>query len=161
MPCPLATREAYSHLLALRGQVRILNSMVQIAQIINEHEIDIDWDDHGAMDRITAKKPLGVEARNYELADNALRSRFAVAAWTMAHAGGCVNNFHEHPGVQGKYDGPQLDLEKITASSELVCSASEANAVLAAMPATSQPPSHLICTARSDVCVLRRLNSMS
>jgi hypothetical protein len=100
-------------------KVRILNSMVKIAEIVSGNEADIDWDDHGAMDRITEERITGTEARNYELADNALRSRFGVAAWTMAHAKGCVNNFHEYPDLQGKYDGPQLDLEKITASSEL------------------------------------------
>ena len=100
-------------------KVRILNSMVKIAEIVGVGDIEIDWDDHGAMNRIAEKKPSDSEARNYELANNALRSRFAVAAWTMAHAEGCVNNFHEHSDLQGKYDGPPLDLEAITASSEL------------------------------------------
>jgi len=102
----------------MRTQVRILKAMTSLSQMISLQDVSIDWDDDGPHTRVRESKPSESEKKSYDLANKTLNARFAIAAWTGAHAQGCVHRYQDM--LEGERSGLELDLCHITAESELL-----------------------------------------
>jgi len=69
------------------------------------------------MGRIVKSTPSPEEEQAYDLANRTLNGRFAVSAWPLAHAKGCVNAYHT---LLDGYDGKALDLPAIVSGAPLL-----------------------------------------